>query len=301
MQQLDRLCHIDWGQARFGVDGGPEQDKYLAIFYYVRSQRDELERQLKADLLPLAAVPVIKELELPPGRTVAVNSVCGSVFDDANFLCALDLAVADQAMDLSDAPLDAHLLESMQRAYPKAAPVAEHKVRKRDRWLKNELDLINERIDATDQRKELWAVRDRLDDLEGRLDDLGMEVRELRDGGGAVDNPIADLSALTGRNVTVHFAHGGAVIDAEGMILLNEVFEQLAHSPMQRILITGYSDASGDPATNLVISERRARAVRAYLMERGVGEGRLLVNFFGDARSAGPDPSERRVEIEWMP
>ena len=29
--QLSRLTHIDWSQARYGVDAGEDQDKYLAI------------------------------------------------------------------------------------------------------------------------------------------------------------------------------------------------------------------------------------------------------------------------------
>ena len=50
------VTHIDWSKATFGIDAGNDQDKYLAIYYYVRSQRQELERQLCADLLPLAGV-----------------------------------------------------------------------------------------------------------------------------------------------------------------------------------------------------------------------------------------------------
>ena len=106
MKQLERLCKIDWSQARFGVDGGADQDKYLAIYYYVKSQRDELERQLRNDLLPLASVPVLKGEALPPGRTFAVNSVCGSVFDDLGahvtasaIGIAHERAVVGQALD----------------------------------------------------------------------------------------------------------------------------------------------------------------------------------------------------------
>lgn len=304
MKQLERLCKIDWSQARFGVDGGDDQDKYLAIYYYVRSQRDELERQLRADLLPLATVPVLDGEELPPGRTMAVNSVCGSVFDDQNYLCALNLTVSDTLSGMPDVVLNDGMLKALAasaRTEEATAVTTTAKVRKRDRWLKEELDRINERIDHIDQRKELWAVRDRLDDLEGRIDDLGLEMKELRNGTtGASDNPIANLSALTGRNVTVHFAKGSTAITADHQVLLNEVFEQMARSPMSRVLIAGHTDRSGDPGVNLMLSEQRAKAVRNYLLRRGVAEDRLLVTYYGDSRSAGTDPGERRVEIEWV-
>lgn len=306
MKQLERLCKIDWSQARFGVDGGDDQDKYLAIYYYVRSQRDELERQLRNDLLPLASVAVLKGESLPPGRTVAVNSVCGSVFDDQNYLCALNLTVSDTLMGLPDGRLNDELLAALAvpaRAAAAETPAYTGKVRKRDRWLKAELDRINERIDELDQRKELWAVRDRLDDLEGRLDDIGLEVKELRESGatGSSENPLATLSELTGRNITVRFAKGSVALEAEHQVLLNEVFEQLARDAEHRVLITGHSDRSGDPTTNLMLSEQRAKAVRNYLLRRGVSEDRLLVNYYGDSRSSGEDPSERRVELEWIP
>ncbi len=294
MEQLDRLCRIDWSQARFGVDGGAEQDKYLAIYYYVRSQREELARQLKADLLPLSRVPVVRAEVLPPGRSVPVNSVCGTVFDDQNYLCALDLALEDTMAGAPDTRLDPAAFDRLVET--KAPPAL--KVRKRDRWLKAELDRLNERIEQADQRRELWALRDRLDDIEARMDDLSMEVQDLQ--AETPENPLADLSALTGSNITLHFAKGSVVITAEHQVLLNEVFEQLARGPRQRLLITGYSDTSGDPATNLRLSEMRARVVRDHLLRRGIAEDRLLMNYLGAARATGDAARDRRVELEWI-
>jgi outer membrane protein OmpA-like peptidoglycan-associated protein len=49
-----------------------------------------------------------------------------------------------------------------------------------------------------------------------------------------------------------------------------------------------------------MLSEQRARSVRDYLLRRGVAEERLLVNYYGDTRSSGQDPGERRVEVEWV-
>ena len=303
-RQLDRLTRIDWSQARFGIDGGEEQDKYLAIYFYVRSQRDELQRQIRADLLPLAEVPVVGPGEVHPGTTVRINSTCGTVFDEENFLCALDLQLADTGSGGIDPKLSDSILRTMEdRAMaPPAAVVAdEMRIRKRDRWLKEEFERINQRIDRMDQRKELWELRDRMDDLEGRMTDMGMEVQELKAQRTVPsENPIADLSELTRTNITIRFDRYSTAITPEYHLLLNEVFEQLARAPEQRVLITGYSDRSGDPATNLRLSEQRARAVRNYLLQRGIGPDRLLVNHYGDSRSAGRNPDERRVEVEWL-
>ena len=82
--------------------------------------------------------------------------------------------------------------------------------------------------------------------------------------------------------------------------MLNEVFEQPTPPRARKVLVTGYTDRSGDPAVNLHLSEQRAKAVRNYLLERGIQAERILVNYYGDHRSAGRDPGERRVEIEWL-
>ncbi len=303
--QLERVTRIDWSQARFGVDGGTEQDKYLAIYYYVRSQREELERQIRADLLPLSTVEVLGPERGSPGTTVKINSTCGTVFDDDNFLCALDLQLADTGGGGIDPELGKTLMQAMAQRAEQGAPdpvtIEQPRVRKRDRWLKEELDAINQRIDKMDQRKELWELRDRMEDMEDRITGIELDIEDVRsstaEGG---DNPMANLSDLTGSNITVHFERYSIVLAPDQRVLLNEVFEQLARSPLDKVLITGYTDRSGDAAVNLRLSEQRAKAVRAYLLQRGINGERLLVNYYGDSRSAGRDPGERRVEIEWL-
>jgi outer membrane protein OmpA-like peptidoglycan-associated protein len=306
LDQLERLVRIDWSQASAAVDSGSEQDKYLAIYYYVRSQRDELERQLRADLLPFSSVPVFEEEATSPGTTVRINSTCGTVFDQDNFLCALDLQLADSGNGSIDPELGAAMLGAMaqraqvgERTEMSALPAS--RVRKRDRWLKEELDAIHERIERMDQRKELWELRDRMEDLEDRLTGLELDMAETRTNTAEEDgNPLADLSDLTGANITVRFERYSTALAPDQQVMLNEVFEQLARSPLDQVLITGYTDRSGDPAVNLRLSEQRAKAVRAYLLQRGISAERLLVNFYGDSRSVGRDPGERRVEIEWI-
>lgn len=302
-EQLDRVTRIDWSQARFGVEGGAEQDKYLAIYYYVRSQREELERQLRADLHPMATVELLWGDAPSPGTTIRINSTCGTVFDEQNFLCALDLQLADSGGGAIDPELGRSIMQAMaQRAEEEAAiPEVPMKVRKRDRWLKQELDAINERIDRMDQRKELWELRDRMEDIEDRLTGVELDVEEIREEAlPATDNPLANLSALTGRNITVHFERNSTALEPDQRVLLNEVFEQLARAPAEKVLITGYTDRSGPSALNLQLSEQRAKAVRHYLLSRGIDAGRLMVNYYGDSRSEGRDPGERRVEIEWL-
>lgn len=298
-EQLGKLSRISWEQAGKAVNGSGEQDKYLAIYYFVRGQREELERQLRADLLPLATVPVLQRHAADPWTTVKVNSTCGTVYDQENYLCALDLQLASNGEGAIEPALGERIMASIERSAAATPPPPP--VRKRDRWLKAELDAINERIDRMDQRRELWELRDRLEDIEDRLAGVELQVEErAQPPANADENTLADLSDLTRSNITVRFERASVQLDADNRVLLNEVFEQLARSPQDRVLITGYTDRSGDPAVNLRLSEQRAKAVRNYLLQRGIAPERLLVNYYGDSRSTGRDPSERRVEVEWL-
>ncbi len=301
--QLGRLLQLDWSQATLPIDASGDGDRYLAIYRFVRMQRDELERQLRADLLDLSTVPVLGDDEADPRTTVQVPSICGTVFDQENFLCALDLTMAGAGVATPEPALQLAAPAAPRQEEAPTAEVEQPRIRKRDRWLKAELDAINERIDRMDQRRELWSLRDRMEDIEGRMDDMQGQVDELRtakEPASATENPLANLSALTGQELTVRFPRNGAALGPEQRIMLNEVFEQLARAPKDRVLITGYTDRSGDPALNLALSEQRARAVRDYLLARGIAAERLLVNYYGDSRSLGRDPQERRVEIEWL-
>lgn len=305
-KQLERVCSIDWSRASFGVEGGDDQEKYLAISFYVRAQRQELERQLRNDLIPLSGIRLPLTGEGGSGQPAVsdlVPTVCSSVFDEDNFLCALDLRV-DSGEALPDVRLtDAMLSDIAAKAETLQFRTPEPKLRKRDRWLKAELDAINRRIDQGDQRKELWALRDRMDDIEGRLDDIGMQVDELNkvhDSSSIPDNPVANLSALTGKNVRIHFAKGTSALDVNAEGLLDEVAASMRKAPQGRVLVTGYADPSGSPALNLALSEKRAKAVRSYLLERGVGSDRILVNYYGASQSTGKGAVERRVELEWI-
>ncbi len=305
-EQLGRVSRIDWSQATFGVDGGDDQQKYLAIYYYVKAQRQELERQLHNDLMPLSVVQVLPtegtDLQ-DPGKSEPVPTVCRTVFDDDNYLCALDLKL-DSSKALPDVKLtDAMLSEIAAKAKNSEEAPPTPKLRKRDRWLKTELDAINRRIDQSDQRKELWALRDRMDDMEGRMDDISLQVDELRTDrtpSGTTENPVASLSGLTGRNVTVRFGKGTSDLEQEERNLLDEVVRSMKQVPTGRLLVTGYADRTGDPALNLVLSERRAKAVRAYLIGQGIAGSRVLMNYYGASQSTGSNPAERRVELEWV-
>lgn len=66
----------------------------------------------------------------------------------------------------------------------------------------------------------------------------------------------------------------------------------LQSNPEKIITIEGHCDERGTQAYNLVLGEKRAKAVRNYLVELGVGTGRLTVTSYGKERPFCKDPDE---------
>jgi outer membrane protein OmpA-like peptidoglycan-associated protein len=75
------------------------------------------------------------------------------------------------------------------------------------------------------------------------------------------------------------------------------------HPEIEVLRIEGHTDARGDAMLNLRLSERRAAAVRAYLIEQGIEHERLVDQGYGEARPLDPSNTpeaharNRRVEL----
>lgn len=118
------------------------------------------------------------------------------------------------------------------------------------------------------------------------------------DGAGTSGGPSEVSLALT-----VEFAFDSADLTGRAMRDLDEVAAALNGAALRdvRLTLEGHTDARGDAAYNLRLSQRRAEAVVTYLASRGVTPGRLRATGFGEHRllpGYTPDDSrQRRVEL----
>lgn len=113
----------------------------------------------------------------------------------------------------------------------------------------------------------------------------------------------ADVPSVS---VTVVFASGSAVLTPAAMEQLNPLGRALVSSDLApfRFRIEGHTDTVGPAEENRLLSERRANAVRDYLVERfGIAPARLVTEGLGESRLLVPTPDEtpqqrnRRVQI----
>jgi outer membrane protein OmpA-like peptidoglycan-associated protein len=135
-------------------------------------------------------------------------------------------------------------------------------------------------------------------------EDYPILIGPIRVAGGGRD--LYDRLARDGRVATqgILFASGSDRIRPESTPTLVEIGRMLEEHPELNLSIEGHTDTDGDDAFNQDLSERRAAAVRTYIIEHyDVEDGRLVTSGFGESRpvtdNASPEAKQqnRRVEL----
>lgn len=80
------------------------------------------------------------------------------------------------------------------------------------------------------------------------------------------------------------FAPASATLTSASYDVLDELAADLALCPDAFVHVEGHTDADGAEDANLILSVSRAEAVVTALVERGVDEGRLYAEGFGESQ-----------------
>ena len=132
---------------------------------------------------------------------------------------------------------------------------------------------------------------------------LGEEVRRLQ----AQVRELEARQTQRGWVITLGgdllFDVGRATLKPGGRRAIDNLARIMRQEPERKIGIEGFTDASGSEGANRRLSERRAQAVRAALVQRGVAPGRIVARGLGEAYPVASNASpagrqlNRRVEI----
>ncbi len=143
--------------------------------------------------------------------------------------------------------------------------------------------------------------------------DYGAQQQDVRLPAG--EGTFAVVMTLTRANVEVtaeqvtirdqvHFPTNSAAISADSFRILDEVASTLlVHPELRAVEIQGHTDDVGGAEYNLDLSQRRANAVRLYLVSKGIEAGRLQARGYGLTVPIAPNTSEsgrsknRRVQF----
>lgn len=101
----------------------------------------------------------------------------------------------------------------------------------------------------------------------------------------------------------VHFDFDKATLRPEAKVILNEAAALLEQHERVVVEVAGHTDSVGTDQYNQGLSERRAIAVRDYLIEQGVRASRLTAVGYGESRPVATNDTDegrqqnRRVEL----
>lgn len=145
-------------------------------------------------------------------------------------------------------------------------------------------------------------------------DGLNDEIDQCPDSAGPVENHGCPLPApaikketteqvdFIARNILFN-SSSDQLIDGS-FAALDQLVELLQKHPDLGLRIEGYTDNSGNPGANLVLSRRRAATVKKYLIAKGISPSRLASAGYGqdhpiaDNHTVEGKAANRRVELK---
>lgn len=89
----------------------------------------------------------------------------------------------------------------------------------------------------------------------------------------------------------VLFDFDKAVLKPEGRVVADEVVAGLKAHPNNTIVVEGHTDNVGSDEYNMGLGQRRADAVKRYLVEQGIAPERIETKSFGESQQAVPNDS----------
>jgi OOP family OmpA-OmpF porin len=101
----------------------------------------------------------------------------------------------------------------------------------------------------------------------------------------------------------IHFETGKAIITDYSAGLLDQLVYTLLRCPESRVSIVGHTDSVGDPAANQELSEKRAEAVKNYLVGASIADSRLETSGKGASEPVADNGTDegralnRRIEF----
>jgi outer membrane protein OmpA-like peptidoglycan-associated protein len=102
----------------------------------------------------------------------------------------------------------------------------------------------------------------------------------------------------------IQFEPGKDVIKKTSYGILDNVVKIMKENPSYLLEINGHTDSQGDDAKNMTLSQKRAEAVRNYLVSKGIETSRLTPKGYGETvpKATNDTPAgraeNRRVEFK---
>jgi outer membrane protein OmpA-like peptidoglycan-associated protein len=115
------------------------------------------------------------------------------------------------------------------------------------------------------------------------------------------EKPIATIIVDSLQFNDIQFASNQWELPIKTPNSLIELQKYLKENLQQKIKISGHTDESGSEELNQILSEKRALAVKLYLIQQGISSNRIQFQGFGFSQSKSKDRAQnRRIQIELL-
>ena len=137
------------------------------------------------------------------------------------------------------------------------------------------------------------------DGLMGRNKIVGPGAEDIEAGG--VESVGSDSMAISGLS-TVFFDLDSSVLSGETKRVLDSNMKWIKkRSNIVRMELEGHCDPLGSEAYNIGLGERRATAVKQYLMARGVSASKIEIISYGEERPLSQTDNAKNRRVNFVP
>ena len=155
-----------------------------------------------------------------------------------------------------------------------------------------------------------WTPATAAEGCDGALVKAAEQAAPVAPGTAAPVAPVAQVApaAATTQKVTyaadAFFDFDKSVLKPEGKAKLDDLASKVQNINLEVIIAVGHTDSVGSDAYNQKLSVRRAEAVKAYLVSKGIDKSRVYTEGKGEKqpvasnKTADGRAKNRRVEIE---
>ena len=134
-----------------------------------------------------------------------------------------------------------------------------------------------------------------------KMDKQAKEIKETLPG--AEVERVGEGIRVTMKENMVNFGFDSSNLTEAAKVNLDKLAKVLVNNPDTNINIYGHTDSKGADSYNLSLSERRAGAVRSYLMGKGISTSRMIAMGVGENEPIASNDTDagraenRRVEF----
>lgn len=146
---------------------------------------------------------------------------------------------------------------------------------------------------------------DGIPDLIDRCKTEAETYNNYRDDDGCPDEKPEPIAKKGERIILrdIRFELDSADLTRKSYVVLDMVYESLYANPQVEVQVRGYTDATGDEIYNQKLSTARAKAVRNYLLQKGIASYRIKAVGYGEKDPIASNATEkgraqnRRIEF----